>query len=117
MRSHDKQRQRPRRRADLFLPRGLLRPSRPSQFWALSGKSLDGGLGGTRDLSRKMHFLFLISFPQRNLDRFNKQPRMKMHVSSGNEGSSVRLSFGVALSGGPDYKTQGDSGERRQVMR
>lgn len=33
----------------------------------LSGRSLPGGLGGTRMRRRKMHFFFLISLPQRNL--------------------------------------------------
>lgn len=47
----------------------FLQPLRPSLFGAFSGKSLEGGLGGTLVLSRKIHFLFLISFPQRNLDK------------------------------------------------
>lgn len=33
----------------------------------LSGSSFPGGLGGTRMRRRKMHFFFLISLPQRNL--------------------------------------------------
>lgn len=39
----------------------------PPSFAERSGKSLEGGLGGTLVLSRKMHFLFFISFPHRNL--------------------------------------------------
>lgn len=34
----------------------------------LSGSSFPGGLGGTRMRRRKMHFFFLISLPQRNLE-------------------------------------------------
>lgn len=34
----------------------------------LSGSSFPGGLGGTRMRKRKMHFFFLISLPQRNLE-------------------------------------------------
>lgn len=49
----------------------LLRSSEGAPFSAgtrpLSGRSLPGGLGGTRIRSRKMHFFFLISLPQRNL--------------------------------------------------
>lgn len=51
----------------LFLTTPFLRP-RPPSFWARSGKSLEGGLGGTLVLRRKMHFLFFISFPHRNLN-------------------------------------------------
>lgn len=47
----------------------FLQPLRPSLLGVFSGKSLEGGLGGTLVLSRKIHFLFLISFPQRNLNR------------------------------------------------
>lgn len=52
---------------NLLLLAPFLWPLWPSLFWAFSGNNLDGGLGGTLVLSRKMHFLFLISFPQRNL--------------------------------------------------
>lgn len=55
----------------------FLQPLRPSLFGVFSGKSLEGGLGGTLVLSRKIHFLFLISFPQRNLNkRFHVIARM-----------------------------------------
>lgn len=52
---------------NLLLLAPFLRPLWPSLFWAFSGNNLDGGLGGTLVLSRKMYFLFLISLPQRNL--------------------------------------------------
>lgn len=53
---------------------------------AFSGNTLLGGFGGTRIRRRKMHFFFLISFPQRNLGR--KQPSARVGTATGCTGAS-----------------------------
>lgn len=58
----------PSHRGDTHLARtrNFLQP-RPPSLWIRSGNNLEEGLGGTLVLRRKIHFLFLISFPHRNL--------------------------------------------------